>query len=98
MTENKTMAEIRDAEAEKYAKEQFKLSGKNSEIYNDFEYPVRKRAFKAGFDCRDRLDNEALNLLIGQIQTVKSTGPNQEEVLKKLYEIVDNVLETRGKK
>jgi len=35
---------------------------------------------------------EALDSLINQIETVKCTGPNQKEVLKKLYDISDAVL------
>lgn len=48
LNSGKSMAEIRDAEADKYYEE-------NSDIFYIDD-------FKAGFDCRDKLDNEELQL------------------------------------
>ena len=49
----KTMAEIRDAEAEKYA----------DMAYGDINLKaISALAFIYGFDCRDKIDNEALKL------------------------------------
>jgi hypothetical protein len=50
-TPHKTMAEIRDAEAEKHGRFKF-IPGVNKAIIEDF---------KAGFDCRDKLGDEELN-------------------------------------
>lgn len=64
-TRRKTMAEIRDAEAEKYAER----------ILNTLEdEDARARSFKAGFDCRDKLDNEALKLAITALEIYGMTN------------------------
>ena len=52
-TPHKKMSEIRDAEAEKF----YKDSG-----WVPSEWAVMN--FKAGFDCRDKLDNDALKLVV----------------------------------
>jgi hypothetical protein len=82
----KTMTEIRDAEALKQVQHRCGSSCLSLAV----------QSFKQGFDCRDKLDHEALKALIDQIETVKCTGPNQKEVLKKLYEIADKIRELRG--
>lgn len=63
-TPPKTMAKIRDAEAEKYYKE----SG-----FAPTEWAVMN--FKAGFDCRDKLDNEALRIAVETLELIhKNVG------------------------
>ncbi len=57
------MTEIRDAEGIKHARDMFKSEGLNPEIHNDLKFATRLRSFKAGFDCRDKLDNEEIERL-----------------------------------
>lgn len=57
----KNKNEIRDAEAEKYA----------DRIQNTLEASdARARSFKAGFDSRDKLDNEALKIALTALQRI----------------------------
>lgn len=60
----KTMAEIRDAEADKYQADdsRVKIGPANS--------------FKAGFDCRDKMDNEALRLAVEALEYFKGSEFN----------------------
>lgn len=59
----KTMTEIRDAEAEKKKIEIEKTLGQGLADICDL-------VFKAGFDCRDKLDNEALKLATDQLEGI----------------------------
>lgn len=62
----KSMAEIRDAEAEKHCSF---IKGPC-----DFE----QRIFKAGFDCRDKLDNESLKIAVEALECVfKNSNANR---------------------
>jgi len=57
----KTMTEIRDAEAEKKKIEIEKTLGQGLADICDL-------VFKAGFDCRDKLDNEALKVAVEALE------------------------------
>ena len=89
------MQEIMNIESEKHTRKKYGLMK-----CEDF-YGIKDsfcEGFKSGWDARDNIDNEALNSLIDRIETVKCTGPNQTEVLKRLYEIADEIKQLRGVK
>jgi len=57
----KTMEEIRDAEAEKY-------SGVEATDSDVALWSELSKAFKAGFDCRDKLGDEALKIAVEALE------------------------------
>lgn len=74
-TPPKTMAEIRDEEADRILST---ISGYRS-----------KEAFKAGWDARDKLDNEALRMAVEAIEDIVGCEAELfgEKVVKALAEI-----------
>lgn len=57
----KTMEEIRDAEAEKY-------SGVEATDSDVALWSELSKAFKAGFDCRDKLGDESLKIAVEALE------------------------------
>jgi hypothetical protein len=62
------MTKIRDAEAEKYS---FRFTGNKNKSKMDWD---SEDAFKAGFDCRDKLDHEALKVAVEALKKIKDLG------------------------
>lgn len=66
-TPPKTMEEIKNAEAEKY-------SGVEATDSDVALWSELSKAFKAGFDCRDKLDNEALKIAVEALEFYGATA------------------------
>jgi hypothetical protein len=94
----KTMSEIRDAEADKYAliavpKGDYEFEGTFRGYVENYPSDDRRHIeadFKAGFDCRDALDNEALKLAVEALEFYNEVkyGPKAYDALAEIRKIM----------
>lgn len=92
----KTMEEIKNAEAEKY-------SGVEATDSDVALWSELSKAFKAGFDCRDKLGDEALKIAVEALKLVQDkteTDPAGEVELRAraqfvYYRVSDALAEIR---